>query len=225
MRDSPNRARRWHNVFVPSLPLPGFACEEHILVGALLLALLPVGVSAQTADGEAEPRFIFGPLGHDAASRRQRHRRRFEPRELSRLPPIRTSPLTLAPGGRLLRSASAVAGSPARRPSSTSTSTSRDQLRSFNFNQEPRAELTAESARALCHRQLSQDPAAAQSRDRRACPAEHVLAASAGFALKLGARTNLEFEGATLGWSTETATTASADDCAAASNRDTDPSA
>ena len=32
-------------------------------IGALLLALVPVGVSAQTADGGAEPRFIFGPLG------------------------------------------------------------------------------------------------------------------------------------------------------------------
>ena len=37
--------------------------KNTLSIGALLLALVPAGVSAQTTDGAAEPRFIFGPLG------------------------------------------------------------------------------------------------------------------------------------------------------------------
>lgn len=165
--------------------------KNTLSIGALLLALVPVGVSAQTADGAAEPRFIFGPLG-------------ITPRVAVRDVGVDSNPRNSPDAADQDFTATVVPAVDSylrigrgRLTGKTSVeylyfNESQDQ-RSFNFNQELRAEVTLN--------RLAPFATGGYLRSRQRPNLEidtrvqqNTAFAGAGFALKLGSRSNVEFE-------------------------------
>ena len=165
--------------------------KNTLSIGALLLALVPVGVSAQTADGAAEPRFIFGPLG-------------LTPRVAVRDVGVDSNPRNSPDAADQDFTATIVPAVDSylrigrgRLSGKTSVeylyfNESTDQ-RSFNFNQELRAEVTlnrlAPFATGGFLRTRQRPNFEVDTRVQ-----QKTTYAGAGFALKLGSRTNAEFE-------------------------------
>jgi hypothetical protein len=166
--------------------------KNPILVGACLLTLLPAGVSAQAIDGEVQPRFIFGPLG-------------LTPRVALKDLGVDSNPGNVASGGDQDVTFTLAPGVDSvlrigrgRLTGKTSLEyvyfNESDQLRSFNINQEAKAELQLNRLAPFAtgsYIKTRQRPNL--EIDERV--QQYVRAVGAGFALKVGARTNLEFEG------------------------------
>ena len=166
--------------------------KNPILVGACLLTLLPAGVSAQAIDGEVQPRFIFGPLG-------------LTPRLAIKDIGVDSNPGNLSTGADQDVTVTVAPGVDSvlrigrgRLTGKTSLEyvyfNESEQLRSFNINQEAKAELQLNRLAPFAtgtYVKTRQRPNL--EIDERV--QQYLRAASAGFDLKLGARTSLEFEG------------------------------
>jgi hypothetical protein len=162
-----------------------------ILIGALLLALLPVGVSAQTIDGAASPRFIFGPLGVTPRIALKDVGIDSNPRNQAENPE-RDFTATLVPGvDTYLRIGRG------RLTGKTSVEylyfSKLDEQRSFNFNQELRAEVVLNRVAPFV--------AAGYLRTRQRPNLEidtrvqqKTRFAGGGTTLRLGSKTSLELE-------------------------------
>jgi hypothetical protein len=163
-----------------------------ILIGAFLLALLPESVSAQGVDGAASPRFIFGPLG-------------ITPRIALKDVGVDSNPQNQAGDAERDFTATLVPGvdtylriGKGRLTGKTSVEylyfNKSDTLRSFNVNQELRAEVALN--------RVSPFVAGGYLRTRQRPNFEidtrvqqNVTYVGVGAALRLGGRTSVEIEG------------------------------
>jgi hypothetical protein len=162
-----------------------------ILTGAILLALLPASVSAQSIDGAVEPRFIFGPLG-------------ITPRIALKDVGVDSNPQNLADNAERDFTATLVPGVDSVLRIGRGRLLSKSSVeylhynksasqRSFNFNQELRAEVTLN--------RLTPFGAGGYLRTRQRPNLEidtrvqqNTTFAAGGAALRLGARTHMELE-------------------------------
>lgn len=162
-----------------------------ILIGALLLALLPMNVSAQSVEGLGSPRFIFGPLGVTPRIALKDVGIDSNPRNQA-VNPERDFTATLVPGvDTYLRIGRG------RLTGKTSVEylyfNELEEQRSFNFNQELRAEVLLNRVAPFVaggYLRTRQRP----NLEIDARVQQNTTFVGGGMALRLGARTNLELE-------------------------------
>ena len=166
--------------------------KNPILVGACLLALLPAGVSAQAVDAAPQARFVFGPLGLTPRFAIKDFGVDSNPRN-DAAGAERDLTVAIEPGvdSTLRMGRSRLSGKTSVEYVYFSES---EDLRAFNVNQDAKVELLLNRVTPFAigtYRNTRQRPNL--EIDERV--QQNIRAAGGGFQLKLGARSNVEFEG------------------------------